>query len=57
MIKFYVYKHTCPNNKIYIGITAEAARIMKLSQSNVAAVARSERKHTKGYHFEYLSKG
>lgn len=57
MIKFYVYKHTCPNNKIYIGITAEAARIMKLSQSNVAAVAKSERKHTKGYHFEYLSKG
>lgn len=42
--------------KIFVS-TSEAARIMKLSQSNVAAVAKSERKHTKGYHFEYLSKG
>ena len=36
--------------------TAEVARIMKLSQSNVSAVARGARKHTKGYHFKYVAK-
>lgn len=35
---------------------SEVARIMKLSQGNVSAVARGERKHTKGYHFSYTSK-
>ena len=35
---------------------SDVARKMKLSQGNVSSVARGERKHTKGYHFEYLNK-
>ena len=35
----------------------EVARAMNLSQGNVSAVARGERKHTKGYHFKYIDKG
>ena len=34
---------------------SEVARIMKLSQGNVSAVARGQRKHTKGYHFKYTN--
>ena len=33
---------------------SEAARALGLSQGNVSAVARGERKHSKGYHFEYI---
>lgn len=36
--------------------SSEVARAMNLSQGNVASVARGERKHTKGYHFKYVSK-
>lgn len=34
--------------------TADAARKLNLSQSNVSSVARGVRKCTKGYHFKYL---
>lgn len=34
--------------------TTEAAKALGLSQSNVSAVARGVRKHTKGYHFKYI---
>lgn len=43
-------------NQIFIS-ASEVARKMHLSQGNVSAVARGERKHTKGYHFEYLKSG
>lgn len=33
---------------------SEAARALGLSQGNVSAVARGERKHSKGYHFKYI---
>ena len=36
--------------------SCDAARKMKLSQGLVSAVARGERKHTKGFHFEYIAK-
>jgi group I intron endonuclease len=32
----------------------EAAKALGLSQGNVSAVARGERKHSKGYHFKYI---
>lgn len=35
---------------------SEVARTMNLSQGLVSAVARGERKHTKGYHFKYIAK-
>lgn len=34
--------------------TTEAAKAPGLSQSNVSAVARGVRKHSKGYHFRYI---
>lgn len=34
---------------------SEAANKLELSQGNVSSVARGEREHTKGYHFEYIS--
>lgn len=35
--------------------TVEAANKLKLSQSSVSSVARGACKHTRGYHFEYIS--
>lgn len=32
----------------------EAAKVLGLSQGNVSAVARGVRKHSKGYHFQYV---
>lgn len=35
---------------------SDVARKMNLSQGNVSSVARGERKHTKGFHFQYINK-
>ena len=45
----------CIETGVIFHSSTEAARKMGLSQGNIGMVARGERKHTKGYHFVYLS--